>query len=161
MNDKPKPYPIKDIHHATKTAITKAFGYKSDSTLNKWDCPRNADKSYSLPEVINWRIAEQIDKALPLDGDAMLGGGNTRGSVGLEDYRVEAAKLKGLDVKERMGELIRVETMQPILTGLASLLRGIGEKLQRQHGEDARLILDEALDAFERQLRKQMKGAKK
>lgn len=153
-----KPHPIKDIHRCSKAAVAKAFGYKSPSTIDKWDCPRNGGGTYDLPAVIKWRIQEQVEKVLPIGDDPLMGGGS---SPNLELYRGEAAKMAKYKRLQMEGELIHAETMGGILADLSSLLRGLGDRLQARFGPDANKMLTQALAAYDKKLRKSMKSVSK
>lgn len=56
---KKRPKVVIDFEGLTQAAVAKAFGVKPPS-VSEWlknGCPRNADKTYSLPAVIAWRVA--------------------------------------------------------------------------------------------------------
>ena len=80
-------------------------------------------------------------------GDPLLDGEST---PALERYRNARAILAEMDIEERSGQLIRRDVAHDNLMLIASLLRGAGVVLQRQFGDEAHTILDEALDEAER-----------
>jgi hypothetical protein len=73
-------------------------------------------------------------------------------SPALERLREEKWKLARLDRLERESELVAREQVHQLLTRGANLLRAAGELLQRQFGPDALEVLNDALDAFSREI---------
>lgn len=67
-------------------------------------------------------------------------------SPALERYRKFRASMAFLELKQRRGQLLPRDQVHELLVRLAALIRGAGEALQRQFGEDARLLLEEALN---------------
>ena len=67
-------------------------------------------------------------------------------SPALERYREERAKLARLDRLEREGTLVSRDEIREGLGRIAAILRTAGETLQRQYGNGAVEILDDALD---------------
>jgi len=121
----------------------------SKSTVNRWGrrggCPRNDDKSYHLPTVVQWRI-----ELLSGNDGAMLGeGGESPAREELLRVKTEREKLA---LKRDRGELLPREELREGFRVIAERIRNAGETLQRQWGEDARLVLDEAIDDAERAL---------
>jgi len=83
------------------------------------------------------------------DDDPLLQGG---GSPALERYREEKAALARLDRLERERTLVPRDEIREGLGLLASMLRGVGETLQRQFGPVAGEILNEVLDEMDREI---------
>lgn len=56
-----------DFCSLSRADLARAFGVSAQAT-NKWDCPRNDDGSFSLPDVIAWKVGKASegpgDKAL-------------------------------------------------------------------------------------------------
>ncbi len=91
------------------------------------------------------------DNALKLsrdDDELMVGAG----SPALERYREERALIARLERMTREGSVVPREEMRTALGRIAALLRSAGETLEREHGPEARNILDEALDDAEREI---------
>lgn len=78
-----------------------------------------------------------------LAADDLLLQGET--SDALEEYRRERALLARLDRLERERELLPRDGVKQSLGRIAAILRGAGDTLQRQFGDDAHAILVEAL----------------
>ena len=76
------------------------------------------------------------------DDEDLLFGGT---SPALERYRNERAMLARMDRIEREGRLIDREQASAMFGQIASVLRSAGDDLQRQYGQDAYIILDDAL----------------
>lgn len=116
-------------------------------TLREWftqGCP-NEPGRYCVPEIIEW--GRENKWAAIIGDEAELAGGD---SPALERYRDEKAKIARLDRLEREGELVRRETLHETLIAFAGVFRAAGEKLRTQFGNEALLILTEAIDAAER-----------
>lgn len=87
--------------------------------------------------------------AAAIDEEAVMAEGLVKGSPAAERYRSLKADMAELDRDRMRGELLpRAETREA-LGQVASVIRLAGERLEREHGRDARLILDEALDEAE------------
>ena len=89
----------------------------------------------------------------------MEGGGDqpiSRETPSLERKRLAQARLAELQVAREEGRVIPRQDIHDGLIEFAKILRGAGDRLQRQHGQAAYDILDEALtsavDAVERAL---------
>jgi hypothetical protein len=80
---------------------------------------------------------------LSREDDPLLEGGAT---PALERYREERATLARLDRMEREKQLIPRDGVRQALGKIAGILRAAGESLQRQYGQQAKDLLDEALD---------------
>ena len=116
-------------------------------TLREWftqGCPNDPGR-YCVPEIIEW--GRENKWAAIVGDEAELAGGD---SPALERYRDEKAKLAKLDRLQREGELIRRDEIHDTLMSIAALFRGCGDQLRRQFGNDALLILTEAIDEAER-----------
>lgn len=105
----------------------------------------------NLPAVVRALHDFLADNAVKLardDDDLMQGSG----SPALERYREERAIIARLERMEREASLIPRDEMREALGRLAGLLRTAGETLEREHGVEARSVLDEALDDAEREI---------
>ena len=78
-----------------------------------------------------------------LDGGGDLPG--SRETPSLERGRMAKAELAELQLEERRGLVIPREDVHEGLMEFAKVLRGAGDRLQRQHGSAAYEILDDAL----------------
>lgn len=105
----------------------------------------------SLPDVVKdlhdflARNAAKLRRA-ETDEELLFGEG---GPV-IDRLRLAKAQLAELDLAQRRGLLLPRDVTHERLGQMASILRRAGEILQRQFGEDAHRILDEALDECER-----------
>ena len=88
------------------------------------------------------RLAEEDDDLLNA----------TVSSPALERYREERALIARLDRLEREQALVPRDDVREGLGRIAAILRSAGETLQRQFGNDAVEILDEALSDAEREI---------
>ena len=105
----------------------------------------------SLPAVVRALHDFLADNKYKLtrDDDPLMVGGS---SPALERYREERALLAKLDRREREAELLPRDEVRQSLAKMASVLRGAGETLQRQFGQAAADILNEALDDTEHEI---------
>ncbi len=89
---------IENTSGMSATAIGKVFGV-SRQAISSWhtrsDCPRNKDGKFDLCAVIKWREESIRAEAL-----------GERDSPALERKRESEAKLKELDLQERLGQII-------------------------------------------------------
>jgi Fe-S cluster biosynthesis and repair protein YggX len=105
----------------------------------------------NLPAVVRSLhdfLAENKHK-LSRDDDDLMNGAAT---PALERYREERAAMARLDRLEREGKLVSRDTIRQSLAQAAALIRGAGESLQRQFGEGAADVLNEALEDAEREI---------
>jgi len=135
---------IKDSTHCTAAQVALVFDCSSQ-WVGRWSksgCPRNSDRSFDLIAVVRWKI-EQAEKLNQGDADPLMSGG---GSEALERYRDEKAKIARLDRLVKEDTLLPRDEVRSCLEQIAAIVRGAGERLAREHGDDARKVLDEALD---------------
>ena len=95
-------------------------------------------------------LAENARKLAGTEDDDPLMNGAV--SPWLERYRREKTLLARLKRREQSRELIRRDEIHDGLARVAAFLREAGARLQREFGEEARIILDEALDDAQREL---------
>lgn len=74
----------------------------------------------------------------------------------LEEWRKQKAKRARLELLQLEKTLIPRDEIHAELNQMAEGLRGAAERLQKQFGPDAYDILEEALDDFEREIRKSL-----
>jgi phage terminase Nu1 subunit (DNA packaging protein) len=85
--------------------LGQAIG-KDRRTVTRWTkagMPRNKDKTYCLPKVVEWLLEREKESAL--SDQAMAGAGD---SPALERYRLARAAMAEMDLKIKEGELIHV-----------------------------------------------------
>lgn len=98
--------------------------------------------------VVSVLVAYRLEQAKPADpdGDPLLSGGD---SPNLERYRGVKADLATLDLRERNRELVRIGVLQTSMRTALAALRGTGDRLARQFGNDAADIYNEGVTEFE------------
>lgn len=79
------------------------------------------------------------------DGDLENAGDD---SPMLERLRKEKWRLARLDRRERENQLLPRAKVHETLAILAELIRGVGDKLQKNHGAEAARALNETMDSF-------------
>lgn len=91
--------------------------------------------------------AVALSRARSADGgDPMLDGPV---SPGLEEYRREKAKITKIQREMLEGKTVSVDDMTATWTLLGTILRDAAETIGRQFGEDARMVMEEALNDFD------------
>ncbi len=73
-------------------------------------------------------------------------------SPALEEYRKHRARIAKVEAEEREKTHIDLREIDETLTRFAGIIRRAGEALQRQFGNGASDVLNEAIDEAERQL---------
>jgi hypothetical protein len=73
-------------------------------------------------------------------------------SPALEEYRRARARLAWMEVNEREKTHLPLASLEPALMQLTGLMRRAGERLARQHGNDAAAVLNEAIEQWESSL---------
>jgi hypothetical protein len=106
----------------------------------------------SVVKALHDFLAENAQLLAREADDLLQGNRNEPASPALERYREERAILAKLDRLEREGKLLARDEVRLSLGRIASILRGAGETLSRQHGGPAAEILHEALDEAEREI---------
>lgn len=139
----------------TQAEVAKFFGV-SIKTVASWaqaNMPGSAG-AWPLDEIAQWLRASgpwrlRSHQEQGGNGDPLMAG-PSEGSEGLERYRKARAAIAELDLAERRGELIRRDLLRAVMSRAAAPLRAAGEQLTRRFSEDARQILDEGLEEFQR-----------
>lgn len=111
-------------------------------TVIEWErqgLPRNADKSYSLFDVVPWVMKHKEQAARK----------PSRASSALERQREHKASLLELDLLKRRGELLEAseverQNVQKVLTCKQSLLN-LPSKISPQLANQAALVIDDVL----------------
>jgi len=130
-------------------AIANASGL-SNKVISEWKSrpgfPVRVDGNYDLWAICCWWHEQKRLQALknqinvpedlePAEGD----------SVWLERYREARTHRENLKLEQERRNLLPRELVHTVLGQIAVLIRGVGERLQRNFGPDAALVLDTAL----------------
>ena len=106
-------------------------------------CPKNPDgRTFDLAAVIAWR--EET-----IRGEDDLPGATDYEKRELCIVKIEQEKIK---LRRMQEELVPIDQVQSGLRRLSELIKGAGEALQKLYGPDAQEVVNEAIDAFEREL---------
>ncbi len=87
-----------DFNKLNQRQLASALG-KTDRAIRDWGCPRNKDRTYSLPAVIAWMVEQAEDRA----------GSNPKAVSGgkwLDEYRRERYLLTRMEREQAEGELL-------------------------------------------------------
>jgi hypothetical protein len=106
-------------------------------------------KRFDGPKMVAAAIAYRLEQAAPAtteDGDPLLSGSD---SPALERYRNVKADLAERDLAERDKVLVRANVIRDALRPAVSALRGTGDRLVRQFGNEAGDIFNEGVNEFE------------
>jgi phage terminase Nu1 subunit (DNA packaging protein) len=127
-----------------------AFCGVAVKTIQHWKetegFPVEEDGSWSPFKVGQWHaIRNAIPTAPAGDEDT----GDEANNPWLEEYRKEKTLLARMDRRERERGLLDRERTHSFMLRVASLLRGVTDKLQRMFGESAYEILNDAIDDME------------
>ena len=140
----------KPLHLESVAAVAALFGVSS-RTITAWfdaGCPCRGGP-YDLYQIIEWWARER----------AQAGSKDKDIDAELKRRRLEQQiKSEELDYAERVDELMPRAHASLIFETVATELRKAGELLQRQFGDDAQLVILEALDSVDHILSKQFKG---
>jgi len=131
------------IDHLASGAAAHLIGRSSRTLLAAVDAPRNPDKTYSGRDLVAWLL-------LKSDSDEAITAG--KDSPALERLRDEKARIAKLDRLLKEGALLPRAEVHGLLTRLGGILKGTGERLQRDHGAAALEILNEGLADFEHEM---------
>jgi hypothetical protein len=122
------------------------FAGVSRQTVYDWmrlpGFPRAPDGSVAKWDLCEWYLT-RLDPAE--DESDEPGRGD---SPGLERYRLARAAQEEIKLGEMKKAFIDRQWVHANLMELASLIRACGEQLQREYGEDALAILDQAIKEF-------------
>lgn len=114
-----------NFHALTVNQAAEALGV-TRQTLHEWktakDCPKNADGSFNLTRLIDWRLAELVARH-PASKSA-AGGESDAG----ERFRLAKARGEEMKVAQKRGELVAISSVAAGLVGrwtrLCTLLEG-------------------------------------
>ena len=91
---------VEDLRRMTATQMGRVFGI-SRQAFSVWrECPRNTDGTWSLPEVVAWKL-RRVQEELELEAD-----GSGADSPALERYRAARADRAELEVLEKRDALV-------------------------------------------------------
>lgn len=102
-------------------------------------------RTVNLRKVFRWLhdfLAENRWKLAESD-EEILAGGNSEWA---EELRKERTLLLRIERETKEGQRLVRNEVHDSLTRVSSILRGVGEMLERQFGADAHQLLDDALD---------------
>lgn len=105
-------------------------------------------KRFDGPKMVAAAIAYRLEQAAPVteDGDPLLAGSD---SPALERYRNVKADLAERDLAERDKVLVRSNMIRDALRPAIAAMRGTGDRLVRQFGNEAGDIFNEGVTEFE------------
>jgi hypothetical protein len=103
---------------------------------------------FDAPAVAAALWAYRVELATPEEGDPLLTGGG-KDSDELERYRRLKADMVERDLAERDGILVKRHTIMDALAPALTAMRGTGDRLSRQFGNEAADIFNEGVGEFE------------
>lgn len=123
----------------------------STKTVSEWRSrpgfPVEADGTYDVWAVSVWWHKQQAlaskSRAVPIPSEMDGGEGD---SPWLERYREARTHRENLKLETERRNLLPRELVHDTLMQMASIIRGVGETLQRQFGEGAYSLLETRLD---------------
>ena len=145
-----------DFTALNQKQVAAAMG-TNPRTIRRWvadGCPKNDDGTYSLPDVVGWRIDLEAEAAAPSTED---------GARYLAEWRKERAQIARMDREERETVLIRredaekdwIDHIMQARSRLLSIPNRLGPVLSDHFGgdrlqtanavEDAREVIHETL----------------
>lgn len=114
-----------DFNKLSQRQLASAVG-KTDRAIRDWDCPRNSDRSYSLPAVIAWMVSE-VEARSGADPDVVSGG------KWLDEYRRERYLLTKMEREQAEGALIPRDEVATLWAArvceITSGLQGLADRL--------------------------------
>jgi hypothetical protein len=130
-------------------------------TLREKTAPRNVDGTYDGTQLVAWFLEHDRRKRESIDGDPLLGGGDTEGSVWLEEYRHQ----KALEAKRKNeieeGKLVDADTLTYVFDELGRALRVDLEGFESRHGAEVGQAVREMIGRAEDLWRKRIALARK
>ncbi len=130
---------------ATQAQVAEHFS-RNRRTVADWfgtGCPGQAGE-YDLEAIAAW-----LDARSGKTDDPELAG---PASAGLERYRQARAAIAELELARLRRQLVPRAEVHAVLDQVAATLRTAGEILARHHGDDARQVLEDAIDNAHRLL---------
>ena len=135
--------------------VADAYGVSRNTVRDwrRWGMP-GKQGAYRLRDISNWLRTEGPwrPKATPRTGDPLLDAEQSGESVGLERYRLAKAELAELELRQRKGDLIVRAECRVILRKWGDIIKRCRNRLFKNHGLEARRILDKAVENCQRLL---------
>lgn len=129
-----------------QTPAAYLLGVSARKLRDYADAPRLDNDTYDAKALVAWWTGRAAGSA---DPDPLLAGGM---SPALERYRLARASREELELDARRRVLLPREGVHHGLAAIARIIRGCGERLQRQCGREALEILNESLDDAQREI---------
>lgn len=130
---------VDDIYRVSSGILQKIYGVTA-AAISVWvkdGCPRTKNNVYSLPDVVRWR-----ERRIRRDRDE-------------EDPKTQylrvSARLKELDLAQKEGRLVSIPVIHQVHVRMSSIIRRVGERLGNRFGADAQIMLNEAIDEWDRE----------
>lgn len=140
---------VKNIYAANQTEAAKCLGI-SPRTLREWvEAPRNKDRSYEIPALIEWRTKKRVR-----DECAKFGVDDPDvDSPSLERWREAKADREEIRLAEDMRQVVRVGDVRglwvKVLSSLRQTFTGLGSQLApslaHRDAHDIKVVLDERI----------------
>lgn len=138
---------VENLNACKPTVIGFLFSV-SPQKIAQWlraGCPRNMDRTYNARDVIAWKMEQLGDIADIPGGEGKFTEDQLRRQKAMADIsEIQAAVARGDLVSK---EVVRIKLMR-----MALIIRGAVEMLQREYGQEAANIIDEALVDYQREL---------
>lgn len=131
---------VRNIHRASQGEAASVFGV-ARQTFAAWDCPRNDDKTYSIPDVIRWRT----------DREAELGGGGN--SPALERYRLAKAEQAEIELAQAKRELVSMADFRQWLGAWSRQMERYAMEIQKRGWRDAYDLFVARVEAAKREVK--------
>ena len=136
---KKKVFSIANAWQMTQRDIARVFGI-ARQTCAQWSgpqkCPRNEDKTYNLTDVIQWKMTRLEEENCGSEND----------NPELRRLRTIKANREELKYFEEKKEYVKIEDIRIHLQAFSQMIRQAGATLQKEHGAEAKQVLDDALD---------------
>ncbi len=141
---------IPDWTKCTQRVLSGAFGL-DPRTIRYWkNCPRNADKTYSFPDVIGWWRA-QYEEEMGVEE-------NPKESRALELLREENYRRVKNENDAREGLLLDASDMTRELAEITNVMRQGFEGIEKTHGKRVGRALRRVIDKAEKAWGKMVEG---
>lgn len=146
----PKPLGKQRERTTSKTELAHFAGV-STNTIQNWSklpgYPASTDGSVSKWELCEWYLLRLASPQGDAEPDEI--GGD---SPGLERFRNARAGQEEIKLAQLRGQVMSREIVHGKLSEIAGLIRGCGEQIQREYGDDALQILDQTLDDIDEKI---------
>lgn len=152
-----------DLERVNQTQLAHVLGVDS-RTVREWckelGAPRNEDRSYSLPDFVQWYVGwlKAREGQVPEDSGEGLSPAARKDKYAAEN-QMYAAELKRLQIERLQGHLLPRDEVREVLRQVAGRLRKVGSMLAHRFGNDALGLLEEGLDDCDALVVAGLKGA--